>query len=90
MAFRSQDLMADVLPDAIRWASCPGGTTCAGGGAFFMAGTKGIEKPPCHPASCGTSPKPNPQPRPGGHPPETYTDLALLRRQLRQTLSANL
>lgn len=86
MAFRIQDLMADVVPGTIRWASCPGGTTCAGGG-YAAASNKGDKNPQCRPVSCGTSGKPNPQPKPpGGNRPETYTDLNLLHRQLRQAL----
>ena len=84
MAFRIQDLMTDVLPNAVRWASCPGGTTC-GGGAFEAASNtgKGDESPQCHPGSRGgDSPKPNPKPGPR----QDYTSLNLLQRQLRQTL----
>lgn len=82
MAFRIQDLMTDVLPDAIRWASCPGGTTC-GGGAFEAASNtgKGDKSPGCRPASRGAgAPKPKPRPE------QDYMDLSLLRRQLQQTL----
>ncbi len=88
MAFRIQDLMTDVVPGTIRWASCPGGTTCAGGGYAAASNTgKGDKNPGCRPVSCGTSGKPNPKPKPpGGNPPETYTDLALLQRQLQQAL----
>lgn len=88
MAFKIQDLMTDVLPGTIRWASCPGGTTCGGGyGAASNTG-KGDKNPGCRPVSCGASGKPNPQPKPkpGGDPSEAYTDLSLLQRQLRQTL----
>lgn len=88
MAFRIQDLMTDVLPEPVRWATCPG-TSCAGEGYAAASNTGKADRPPqCHPASCGVSPKPNP--KPGGDRPEQYTDLALLRRQLQRTLSADL
>ena len=86
MAFRIQDLMTDVSPDAIRWASCPGGTTC-GGGAFEAASNtgKGDKSPKCRPPSRGgDSPRPRPRPRPG----QDYTDLTLLHRQLHQALTS--
>ncbi len=83
MAFRIQDLMSDVSPGAVRWASCPGGTTCGGYG-YAAASNKGDKNPQCRPVSCGVSGKPNPQPKP--NPPEKYTGLALLRRQLQRTL----
>ena len=89
MAFKIQDLMSDVLPEPARWAQgCPGGLTCAGGGGFAAISSTGKDEksPKCRPASCGTSPKPNPDPNPGGNLPQPYTALALLQRQLRQTL----
>ena len=98
MAFKIQDLMMDVLPGSspMQFADvCTGGSTCvaaeggdAGGGDVESASTgtePGQEGNPCHPASCGVSPKPG-----GPEPPknfyETRADLALLRHQLRQTL----
>ena len=83
MAFRIQDLMTDVLPGAVRWASCPGGTTCAGGN-FAAASNKGGDKsPPCRPVSRGGG---SPGPRPPRPRPQDYTDLNLLHRQLQQAL----
>ncbi len=82
MAFRIQDLMTDVLPSAVRWASCPGGTTCRGDGFAAVSG-KGGKTPPCRPVSHCDSPRP--RPRPGGAPPD-YTDLNLLHRQLQKAL----
>lgn len=82
MAFTIQDLMTDVLPETIRWATCPG-TSC-GGNAFAAAsntGKGGGKSPRCHAVSRGGgAPKPKPGPR------EDYTDLALLYRQLQRTL----
>lgn len=77
MAFKIQDLMTDVLPETIRWATCPG-TSC-GGYAFAASNTgKGGGNPRCQAASrTGGAPKP---PKPG--PQQDYTDLALLQRQL--------
>lgn len=83
MTFRIQDLMTDVLPEPVRWATCPGGTTCRLGFAASSTG-KGDKSPQCRPASCGVSQKPG-NPKPGG-PAQDYTDLALLRQRLRQAL----
>jgi hypothetical protein len=85
MAFKIQDLMTDVLPESVRWATCPG-TSC-GGYAFAAASNtgKGGQNPPeCPPVSRGGgAPKPNPKPR----PPADYADLALLQSQLHQALN---
>lgn len=83
MAFKMQDLMTDVVPGTVRWASCPGGTTCAGGG-FAAASNKGDKSPHCRPVSRGGgAPGPGkPKPR----PEQDYTDLSLLHRQLQQAL----
>jgi hypothetical protein len=83
MTFKIHDLMTDVLPETIRWATCPG-TSC-GGNAFAAAsntGKSGGKGPRCHAASRGGDvPKP---PKPG--PQQDYTGLALLQRQLQRTL----
>lgn len=88
MAFKIQDLMTDILPEPVRWASCSGGTTCRGaiGAGIFAAGSKGGENksPKCRPVSRGQSPRPNPNPKP--RPPAEYADLVLLQQQLRQSL----
>ena len=51
MAFKIQDLMTDVLPETVRWATCPG-TSC-GGNAFAAASNtgKGGKSPGCRPYS---------------------------------------
>ncbi len=81
MAFRIQDLMNDVLPEPIRWATCPG-TSC-GGYAYAAASNtgKGGKSPQCRPTSHGGG---APKPKPG--PQQDYADLALLQRQLQRTL----
>lgn len=80
MIFKIQDLMTDVLPETIRWATCPG-TSC-GGNAFAAASNKGGGNPRCQAASCGGGDAPKPKPG----PELDYTHLALLHRQLQQTL----
>ena len=57
MAFKIQDLMTDVLPETVRWATCPG-TSCGGDGFAAASNTgKGDKSPGCRPATRG-----------GGHP----------------------
>lgn len=80
MAFKIQDLMTDVLPETVRWATCPG-TSCGDYGFAASNTGKGGKSPKCRPVSGGGAPKP---PKPG--PQQDYTDLSLLRRQLQQTL----
>jgi hypothetical protein len=94
MAFKIQDLMMDVLPGSspMQFADvCTGGSTCVAGGdggdggnvAEASTGT-GQQGNPCHPASCGVSQNPGPEPPKSFY--EARADLALLRHQLRQTL----
>jgi len=89
MAFRIQDLMTDVLPESVRWASCPGGTSCGGGGfaAASNTGKGGDKSPHCNQVSGagGGGGRPKPSPR----PPQGYTDLALLQQQLQRTLDGS-
>lgn len=80
MAFKIQDLMTDVLPETIRWATCPG-TSCGDYG-FAATGKGGGKGTKCQPGTYGPgAPKP---PKPG--PQQDYADLALLQRQLQRTL----
>ena len=81
MAFKIQDLMADVLPETIRWATCPG-TSCGGYGFAASNTGKGGENPQCHPGSAAPKPPKPPKPR----PQQDYTDFALLQRQLQGAL----
>ena len=82
MAFKIQDLMTDVLPETIRWATCPG-ASCGGYG--FAASNTGKDEDdlPCYPGS-GVAPKPPKPPKPG--PQQSCADLSLLQRQLQRKL----